>query len=317
MTVTDVIPLDRLFTKEALALHYDRVERATLANGLCVHYALHGPDDAPQKVLLIMGLLGDKEAWLPLLSAFRASPTASKYQLVTFDNRGVGGSDKPWGRYSTSQMATDAKLLLDHLGWCRAHVVGASMGGMIAQELAHAYPRHVQSLALLVTSPSFALGPWPSWHQLAAYWAIGRSILFPSPQTGAGTMLYVLFPDEYLRTEHAPDLTVGAILHRHHLERQEQTAPTLSGVLGQYAAVMLHRMSYWRLRQVAEAGYPILIVGAKKDRMLHPDHSKQLYEALRGPKTTLAMYEGSGHDVHVQHRDEVAAALVAHFQIAE
>lgn len=63
---------------------------------------------------------------------------ADRYASLIFDNRGIGESDKPFGRYSTSQMAQDLLEVLDHIGWTaerQLHVVGISMGGMIAQEL--------------------------------------------------------------------------------------------------------------------------------------------------------------------------------------
>jgi len=63
---------------------------------------------------------------------------ASKYSCLIFDNRGMGESDKPLLRYSTSEMARDTLELLDHVGWTgkgSVHVVGISMGGMIAQEM--------------------------------------------------------------------------------------------------------------------------------------------------------------------------------------
>lgn len=63
---------------------------------------------------------------------------SSKYSCLIFDNRGMGESDKPTIRYSTSEMAKDVLELLDHIGWTSSrqiHLVGISMGGMIAQEL--------------------------------------------------------------------------------------------------------------------------------------------------------------------------------------
>lgn len=63
---------------------------------------------------------------------------STKYSCLIFDNRGIGKSDKPLARYSTSEMAKDTLELIDHVGWTserQLHVIGVSMGGMIAQEL--------------------------------------------------------------------------------------------------------------------------------------------------------------------------------------
>lgn len=77
-----------------------------------------------------------------------------QYSSLIFDNRGVGASSKPIMRYSTSEMAKDLIELLDHLGWTKdreLNVVGVSMGGMIAQELAYLIPNRINSLALCST----------------------------------------------------------------------------------------------------------------------------------------------------------------------
>lgn len=84
-----------------------------------------------------MGLAGLKSAWQNQTKHF-GHTHASQYSSLIFDNRGMGESDKPLRRYSTSEMARDAVELVDHLGWTQPrqlHVIGVSMGGMIAQEL--------------------------------------------------------------------------------------------------------------------------------------------------------------------------------------
>ena len=74
---------------------------------------------------------------------------SNKYSNLVFDNRGIGRSDKPLARYSTSEMAKDTRELIDHVGWTRErqlHVIGISMGGMIAQELVrlNVYSTHTE-----------------------------------------------------------------------------------------------------------------------------------------------------------------------------
>lgn len=79
----------------------------------------------------------------------------SKYSVLVIDNRGMGGSDKPLMRYSTTEMARDLLEVVDHLGWTsprQLHVCGISMGGMIAQEFAYLVPERISSLNLISTA---------------------------------------------------------------------------------------------------------------------------------------------------------------------
>ena len=85
----------------------------------------------------IMGLAALKRYWQRQTKDFGHNQ-ADRYASLVFDNRGIGESDKPVSRYSTSQMAQDLLEVLDHIGWTaelQLHVIGISMGGMIAQEL--------------------------------------------------------------------------------------------------------------------------------------------------------------------------------------
>jgi pimeloyl-ACP methyl ester carboxylesterase len=119
------------------------VPYATL-NGIRAHYETHGAGDP---VLLISGLGGPAVNWL-----FQIRDLSPRYRIITLDNRGVGETDLPEAPvYPTGQLAEDAAALLDHLGLERAHVVGASMGGTIAIELAIRHPRLVRSLTLCCT----------------------------------------------------------------------------------------------------------------------------------------------------------------------
>ncbi|RHY36494.1 hypothetical protein DYB25_001981 [Aphanomyces astaci] len=320
-----MLDLDEVFTAATRDAHFNDVRQTWLPNGLRIEYAMHGDDAAADKVVMLMGMQGEKEAWLPLMSTFLhpANGTASsKYQLVTIDNRGVGGSDKPWGWYSTTQMARDALLLMDHLRWPKAHVVGASMGGMIAQELAYMAPERVLSLALMVTTPGFRQGALPGLSQLASYASLVQNLFYPTHHRVASTMISVLFPDEYLKSSssstsssHNPTassdviITTQDVLYKHHMERLGQVQMSLSGMLGHYTAVLFHNVDRDRLKVIADSDFPIMIIGAKMDRMLHPDNSEYLARTLSGKHTTALVFEHAGHDVHVQHRREISEAL--------
>ena len=86
-------------------------------------------------------------------------------EILVYDNRGIGKSSVPGDKrqYSTDIMSEDAVQLMDSLGWSSAHVVGFSMGGMIATKLASHHPRRVQSLLLL----SVTAGGWQVWRVLS------------------------------------------------------------------------------------------------------------------------------------------------------
>ncbi|GAA0539220.1 hypothetical protein GCM10008994_12930 [Halorubrum ejinorense] len=115
-------------------------------DGVTIDYAVDG-DPAGPTVLLLEGLGYGRWMWRWLTDAL-----ADDYEVLRPDNRGTGDSDVPDGPYTASEMAADASAVLDDHGIDAVHVCGASMGGMIAQELALADDR-VASLTLLCTSP--------------------------------------------------------------------------------------------------------------------------------------------------------------------
>jgi pimeloyl-ACP methyl ester carboxylesterase len=100
-------------------------------------------------LLLIMGLGGDLQAW-----ALQVPALARHFRVITYDNRGAGRTSAPDRPYTIGQMAADACALLDHLKIERAHVLGFSMGGYIAQELALSHGERVEKLILLATGPN-------------------------------------------------------------------------------------------------------------------------------------------------------------------
>lgn len=102
-------------------------------------------------LLLIQGLGYARWGWEPVVPGL-----AERYRVLFFDNRGIGDSDKPDGPYTARAMADDALQVLDEAGVEHAHVLGASLGGMIAQELAVTAPERVDRLVLCCTTPGGA-----------------------------------------------------------------------------------------------------------------------------------------------------------------
>ena len=120
-------------------------------DGISIHTQVTGRSDAPP-VLLIQGLGMNKNGW-----ALQRIAMATKYRTIAIDNRGAGRSSIPSQPFTLENMADDALSVLDHYGVRDAHVVGASMGGAIAQILAVKHPTRVRSLTLACTVPEPAL----------------------------------------------------------------------------------------------------------------------------------------------------------------
>ncbi|WP_079990795.1 alpha/beta fold hydrolase [Haloarcula sp. CBA1127] len=115
-------------------------------DGVDIAYEREGPSDA-ETVVFVEGIGYGRWMWL-----WQQEALVEEYQTIVWDNRGTGDSDEPEGPYTMSQMASDLEAVLDDAGIEQAHVVGASMGGMIAQQYALEYDR-AQSLTLMCTSP--------------------------------------------------------------------------------------------------------------------------------------------------------------------
>jgi 3-oxoadipate enol-lactonase len=117
------------------------------SDGLRIRYDVHGPrHGAP--VLLVQGLGTDSRGWAFQRRAF----AGAGHRVITFDNRGVGRSDKPLDGYDLERMALDCVEVLDDAGVEQANVVGASMGGVIAQIMAVRHPDRLRSLVLACTA---------------------------------------------------------------------------------------------------------------------------------------------------------------------
>jgi 3-oxoadipate enol-lactonase len=134
---------------------------ATGSDGIRIHYEVFGRPGAPPLVM-IQGLGADRNGWALQRLAF-----AARFRTIVLDNRGVGRSDKPFARYSLQQMADDVAAVMDAAGVHSAHVMGASMGGAIAQLVAATYPERVRSLVLACTACRHH--PWR--RELLAEWS--------------------------------------------------------------------------------------------------------------------------------------------------
>ena len=135
-------------------------------NGITINYQIDGEDGGKGTIVLINGLADDLDSWGFQIPAL----VDAGYRVLRFDNRGIGKSDKPAGPYTSKLLADDAKALVDRLGITGFHLMGVSMGGMIAEEYAIAFGGDLKSLTLACTyarADPFCQTMFTMWADLA------------------------------------------------------------------------------------------------------------------------------------------------------
>jgi len=255
-------------------------------DGIEFYYELHG--SAGPCLMLICGLGSHLDAWdVELVEALSA-----KVRLILFDNRGAGRSDKPDIEYSIAMHADDAAGLLDALGVANAHVLGASMGGMIAQEFALRHPQKTASLILCCTAPG------------------GDNMVPPEPEV-IETLARVdgLTPEEIWRKNQPLSFTQEfldnnqAWLDRKMRRELPYTAPPFS-FKRQMTAAMRHN-SFDRLPEIKCS---TLVMTGTEDILIPPQNSELI--ASRIPGAVLKQYENLGHAFMTEARDAVVGDIL-------
>jgi enoyl-CoA hydratase/carnithine racemase/pimeloyl-ACP methyl ester carboxylesterase len=261
---------------------------AVTPDGAWIHWHQAGPPDGPP-VLMIMGLGGSSRAWWRLVPHVTAA-----HRALLFDNRGTGDSDRVTGVMTLERMAGDAIAVLDAAGVGEAHIVGISMGGMIAQQLALSHRDRVASLSLLCTSPGGRDGA-PPWRLLAS--SALRPFVGPAGTFGlAAPMLYGARAREEMEDRLAEDLA-----HR----AQEET-PALT------AWAQMAGIARWNVRdRLAElAGIPTLVVHGEDDALVPFARGEALARGIPGAR--LVALPACGHLLTTEAEPAVAAAVVEH-----
>jgi pimeloyl-ACP methyl ester carboxylesterase len=247
------------------------------------------PGLSEDPVLMIMGLGASSRLWFRLLPWL-----TRRHRVIVFDNRGTGGSAAVRGRLTMRGLADDAVTVLDAAGIERAHVVGASMGGMIAQHVALDHADRVRSLVLACTTAGGRSGA-PPWRLLAS--AAARPLL--GPRRSFPLVAPSLYAARTLR-EH-PD-RVSEDLDR---RMADSTSPlTLYAQLG---AIAVHdtRPRLAELEQV-----PTLVVHGLEDRLVPPARGRELAQLI--PGAHLELIPECGHLLTTDAEEQTAGAILGH-----
>jgi len=233
-------------------------------DGINLNYKVDGQGEP---LVMIMGF------GAPMSIGMNQVPFFKKYyRVITFDNRGVGKSDKPQGPYSTKMMADDTVKLMDHLGIEKAHVIGASMGGMIAQEVAINYPQKVRKLVLACTYASQDETSGDT-EELAKLWQQNQ-------QKTPSAMIGLSFNKPLYK------YAFGALAR---INMKFFGAADMVGVAGQSEACRKHNT----LERLPLITAPTLVIVGTKDRIIKPVSSEVI--AGKIPNAKLVKVEGGSH----------------------
>jgi pimeloyl-ACP methyl ester carboxylesterase len=260
-------------------------------NGIEIYYELHGRGDF---LVLIMGLRRNIEWWYRQLPALSA-----QFQVLVFDNRGAGRTDKPAMEYSIRLFADDTALLMKSLKIESAHVLGVSMGGYIAQELAIHYPNMVRSLILGCTGAGGKSAVFMSPERLKKYTAVEGL----SPEEILKKDMDIFFSDRFIRQQPEKTREFTKISMRYY---QPPDA-----FQRQFDACLRHDTAD-RLRRIK---VPTLILAGDDDPLVPPENSRILKERI--PHAQLYLFPGLRHCFFIEAGEEFNQKAIAFFKSLE
>ena len=233
-------------------------------NGINVNYEVEGQGEP---LVMIAGFGMDQTGWKAQLPAFK-----KQYRVLTFDNRGVGKSDKPKGSYSAKMMAEDTKQLMDHLNIKKAHILGVSMGGLIAQEMAINYPERIIKLILGCTYACQDNG------------ANGFTSKLPFRQSIVN-LIGICMGKPFIRFFLPPVIKVQ------YLRMKEPGAVNLEGQRG-------CAIGYNSLDKLSSIKAPTLVIVGTKDRVVKSTSSEIIAQNI--PNARLVKVDGGSHSFRVE-----------------
>jgi 3-oxoadipate enol-lactonase len=269
----------------ALLLQWRRCKMPKIKIGnIELYYEVHG---SGEPVMLIHGLSMDSSTWFNQVSVL-----SKNYQVIVFDNRGVGQTDAPHEDYSTEMMADDAVALLKFLNVDNAHILGFSMGGMIAQIIALKYPAFVKSLLLTATAAQF---PTKAKH-LVQVWLrmLGENV---SLETRIREGFLWGYTNDFFEDDETVTTAINlAINHPYPLSNH--------GFAGQVAALMKHDTR----SQISQISVPTLVLIGREDILVPVKFSEEL--AAKIPKAELVILERGGHNCWMEFSEQFNQAVM-------
>jgi 3-oxoadipate enol-lactonase len=260
-------------------------------DGTRIHYEVTGKPGATP-VLMIQGLGASKNAW-----NLQRIAMATRFRIISFDNRGAGRSDKPTVPFTLEQMAEDAISVLDAAGIETAHVVGASMGGVISQIVAVKHPHRVRSLTLVCTA--CRNHPWrqellQSWAKTAEE----KGMI----EVGKEAAQWVMSPRSFRRL--VPAFTwmgpLAALRPRH-------------SFVSQIHAILNTREDL--VDELSTITAPTMVIVGNQDILTPRGDSEEIAERI--PNAELVVISGAAHGLMMEHSSTFNKILIEFLQRTE
>lgn len=237
-------------------------------------------------VLFLHGVGGNRSNWRPQLAAL-----ASRFHVAAWDARGYGDSDDAPGGLSMADFSADVLRVLDRFGADRAHLVGLSMGGLIAQDFAHRHPDRVRSLVLADTGTGLRDGQDDRWVE-------------PFLRARREPLLAGRTPAEI-----APELARSLLSPAAPAEAVGQAVASLAAVRTRSYLAALEAVTRYRMvLDHARVAAPVLVLVGAEDSLTPPRVARDL--AARIPGARLAVIEGAGHLSNVERPGAFGALLL-------
>ncbi|MCP9275319.1 alpha/beta fold hydrolase [Mycolicibacterium arenosum] len=274
-----------------------------------------GDPDAPP-ILLVMGVGAQLPMWP---DGFCELLVAKGFRVIRYDHRDIGLSTKLTGRkaegsvyarvarylvgrsspvpYTLIDMAQDALGLLDHLGIEKAHVVGASMGGMISQILAASHPERTASLGLLMTSPSTSLSSLPRWRVI--------KLAFDPPAKDAPAEVKVAHEARNIAIINGPNFLPTDEQLRERVEALTARSDYPQGGLRQFDAILGTGSLVKFARRITS---PTVVIHGSHDPMIRIRNGRNLARLIPGAR--FVVVDGMGHDLPAPVWRPVIEALI-------
>lgn len=297
--------------------HFQNKKYVQLSNQIIIEYCIHSIQSTIsffpfrkkkiKRIVLIMGYASTQEQWDGIIKQLLrkwSHYSMDALEILTFNNRGVGKSSSNLKPYGTYEMAEDLYLLIQYLNWKRVHIVGTSMGGMIAMEFVYHYPEYVSSLTLITTTRGRFR---PDIHAQSPVWNLCTTI---NPLISTHYLILSMFPLSYLQSKLPDGRFVYDSIYHKCLHIKLMFPSSISSLIGHFVAIATHYISDDRLHVIKNYKIPILIIGAEDDIVIPVQETFKLRNILNSPHVRTIIYKKSGHGIIFQHTKDIAMEII-------